>query len=140
MELKLHSDKKYEMIDITAQVSEAVRSANVAEGVCCVFVPHATAAVIINENDDMQIAQDLLDALDKMVPEGIWRHDKFDNNAAAHLKASILSLMYARRSFDFNGQRPVVQEKIYLSSCAGSPVADIQLRRAIGAISEEFHE
>ena len=90
MELKLHTDKKYEMIDITAQVSEVVRSANVAEGVCCVFVPHATAAVIINENDDMQIAQDLLDALDKMVPEGIWRHDKFDNNAAAHLKASIL--------------------------------------------------
>jgi secondary thiamine-phosphate synthase enzyme len=61
----------------------------VAEGVCS-LVPHVTAAVIINENDDMQIAQDLLDALDKMIPEGIWRHDKFDNNAAAHLKASIL--------------------------------------------------
>jgi secondary thiamine-phosphate synthase enzyme len=90
MELKLHTDKKYEMLDITAQISEMVRSANVTEGVCCVFVPHVTAAVIINENDDMQIAQDLLDALDKMIPEGIWRHDKFDNNAAAHLKASIL--------------------------------------------------
>lgn len=90
MELTLHSDKKCEMIDITARVSEVVRSANITEGLCCVFVPHVTAAVIINENDDMQIAQDLLDALDKMIPEGIWRHDKFDNNAAAHLKSSIL--------------------------------------------------
>jgi len=90
MELKVRSTKKYEVIDITAQISETVRSANVNEGVCCVFVPHATAAIVINENDDMQIGQDLLDALDKMVPEGIWRHDKVDSNGAAHLKSAIL--------------------------------------------------
>lgn len=90
MELKVRSTKKYEVIDITVQVSEAVRSSNVDEGVCCVFIPHATAAVVINENDDMQIGQDLLDALDKTVPEGIWRHDKVDSNGAAHLKSAIL--------------------------------------------------
>jgi secondary thiamine-phosphate synthase enzyme len=38
----------------------------------------------------MQIGLDLLDALDKLVPEGRWRHDKVDSNGAAHLKASIL--------------------------------------------------
>jgi len=90
VELKVYSTKKCEVIDITSQISEAVRGANVGEGICCVYVPHATAAVIVNENDDMQIGQDLLDALDKMVPEGIWRHDKIDNNGAAHLKAAIL--------------------------------------------------
>ena len=90
MELKVRSTKKYEVIDITVQVSEAVRRSNVDEGICCVFIPHATAAAVINENDDMQIGQDLLDALDKMVPEGIWRHDKVDSNGAAHLKSAIL--------------------------------------------------
>lgn len=90
MELKVRSTKKHEIIDITAQVAEAIRGANVGEGICCVYVPHATAAVIVNENDDMQIGQDLLDALDKMVPEGIWRHDKIDSNGAAHLKSAIL--------------------------------------------------
>ncbi|HXG21325.1 MAG TPA: secondary thiamine-phosphate synthase enzyme YjbQ [Methylomirabilota bacterium] len=90
MELKVRSNKKCEVIDITSQVSEVVRSANVNEGLCCVYVPHATAAVVINENDDMQIGQDLLDALDRMVPEGIWRHDKIDSNGAAHLKSAIL--------------------------------------------------
>jgi secondary thiamine-phosphate synthase enzyme len=25
-----------------------------------------------------------------MVPEGVWRHDRVDNNAAAHIKATIL--------------------------------------------------
>jgi secondary thiamine-phosphate synthase enzyme len=90
MELKIQTTKKYEVIDITQKVVEAVKSAHVDEGLCCVFVPHVTAAVVINENDDMQIGLDLLDALDKLVPEGGWRHDQIDSNGAAHLKASIL--------------------------------------------------
>lgn len=90
MELKIHTTKKYEVLDITRHVADAVRAAQVNDGLCCVFVPHATAAVIINENDDMQIGLDLLDALDKLVPEGGWRHDRIDNNGAAHLKAAML--------------------------------------------------
>ena len=90
MEFKVRTNKKYEVIDITQQVAEAVRAASVNEGLCCVFVPHATAAVVINENDDMQIGMDLLEALSKMVPEGKWRHDQIDSNGAAHLKAAIL--------------------------------------------------
>lgn len=90
MEFKVHTTKKYEVLDITRQVAAAVDAAQVHEGLCCVFVPHATAAVIINENDDMQIGLDLLDALDKLVPEGKWRHDKIDSNGAAHLKAAML--------------------------------------------------
>jgi secondary thiamine-phosphate synthase enzyme len=90
MEIKVRTMKKYEVLDITPQVADAVRAEQVTDGLCCVFVPHATAAVVINENDDMQIGLDLLDALDKLVPEGVWRHDKIDSNGAAHLKAAIL--------------------------------------------------
>jgi secondary thiamine-phosphate synthase enzyme len=90
MELKLNTTKKYEVLDITQKVVEAVKTAHVDDGLCCVFVPHVTAAVVINENDDMQIGLDLLDALDKIVPQGGWRHDQIDSNGAAHLKASIL--------------------------------------------------
>jgi secondary thiamine-phosphate synthase enzyme len=90
MEFKIRTTKKYEVLDITRQVAAAVDAAQVSEGLCSVFIPHATAAVIINENDDMQIGLDLLDALDKLVPEGRWRHDKIDSNGAAHLKAAML--------------------------------------------------
>jgi secondary thiamine-phosphate synthase enzyme len=90
MEIKVRTMKKYEVLDITRQVADAVRAEQVTDGLCCIFVPHATAAVVINENDDMQIGLDLLDALDKLVPEGMWRHDKVDSNGAAHLKAAIL--------------------------------------------------
>jgi len=90
MELKIRTTKKYEVIDITKDVAEVVKTANIDEGLCHIFVPHTTAAVVINENDDMQIGLDLLDALDKLVPGGGWRHDQIDSNGAAHLKASIL--------------------------------------------------
>lgn len=90
MELKVRTSKKYEVVDLTQQIAEAVRVAHLDEGLCNVYVPHATAAIIINENDDQQIGLDLLDALDKLIPEGIWRHDQSDSNGAAHLKAAIL--------------------------------------------------
>jgi secondary thiamine-phosphate synthase enzyme len=90
MELKVRTSQKYEVIDLTSQVAEAVRTAQVSEGICCVYVPHATAAIVINENDDPQIGLDLLDALNKLIPDGIWRHDRVDSNGAAHLKAAIL--------------------------------------------------
>ena len=89
-EIRLRSQKKYQVFDLTEQVAKIVRDSGVAEGLCNVYVAHATAAIVINENDDPNLCDDLLDALDKLVPEGVWRHDRVDNNGAAHLKSAIL--------------------------------------------------
>ncbi len=89
-EMIIHTQKTQEMIDITSQVGEAVRRSGVQTGLCLVYVPHATAAIVINENADPNVCQDILDALGRMVPEGAWRHDRVDHNAAAHIKATIL--------------------------------------------------
>lgn len=90
MELKVRTRKKNDVLDLTRQVTELVQQADLEQGVCHVYVPHATAAVIVNENDDPQISQDLLTALAGLIPEGVWLHDKVDDNGAAHLKATIL--------------------------------------------------
>jgi len=87
-EINIKTNKKQEIVDITSKVSEIVR--DVKEGNVLVYVPHATAAVIINENYDPNICDDLLEALDKIIPSECWRHDKVDNNGAAHIKAAIL--------------------------------------------------
>jgi secondary thiamine-phosphate synthase enzyme len=79
-----------EMLDITPRVAEVITVAGVRDGLCVVYVPHATAAVVINENADPNVCADILDALAGLVPEGKWRHDRIDNNAAAHIKATIL--------------------------------------------------
>ncbi len=90
MELKVRTRNKNDVVDLTRQIAELVRQADLEQGLCHVYVPHATAAIIVNENDDPQIGQDLLTALDGLIPEGVWLHDKVDENGASHLKATIL--------------------------------------------------
>lgn len=89
-EFFVKTKRKFQVIDITPNVREVVERGTVAEGLCCVFVPHATAAVAINENADPNIGEDLQEALAKLIPEGVWRHDRIDDNAAAHIKAAII--------------------------------------------------
>lgn len=89
-EFTVQSQRQYQLLDVTPQVARLVAEAGVDEGICSVYVPHATAAVVINENADPNICDDLLEALAKIVPEGVWRHDRIDRNGAAHIKAVIL--------------------------------------------------
>jgi secondary thiamine-phosphate synthase enzyme len=78
-------------IEITESVRNIVKKAKIANGLCHVMALHATAAIVINENDDPCIGSDLLSALDRMVPDHAgWQHDRVDNNAQAHIKAAIL--------------------------------------------------
>ena len=89
-EFHIRTTTKREMIDLTARVADIVVRADVAEGLCSVYTPHATAAIVVNENDDPNVCVDVLEALDRLVPAGIWRHDRVDGNAASHIQATIL--------------------------------------------------
>lgn len=89
-ELSVRSRQRTEVIDLTEAVARIVADSEVASGLCHVYVPHATAAVVINENDDPNLCADLLDALERLVPQGQWRHDRVDGNGAAHIKAAML--------------------------------------------------
>ena len=89
-EFRVRSSRPCEMLDITAQVADVVRQSGLAEAMCSVYVAHATAAIVINENDDPNVCLDVLDALDKLIAAGVWRHDRIDGNAAAHIKATML--------------------------------------------------
>jgi len=89
-EFVVRTQRMQDMVDITRPVADAVRQSGVADGICLVYVPHATAAVVINENADPNVCEDILEALGQLIPEGRWRHDRIDSNAAAHIKATIL--------------------------------------------------
>ncbi len=89
-EFSIRTTSKREMIDLTASVAEVVAGSGVAEGLCSVYTPHATAAIVVNENDDPNVCVDVLDALDRLIPAGVWRHDRVDGNAASHIQATIL--------------------------------------------------
>jgi len=88
--ITLATSKRLAVVDVTRQVAAVVAASGVKEGLCTVFARHATAALIINENADPGFRQDVLSFLDKLIPEGVWEHDKVDDNGAAHLKATLL--------------------------------------------------
>jgi len=91
MVFEIDTTEKRQTIDITDRVREIVRRAGLDHGLCHVMVLHATAAVVVNENDDPNIGVDLLTALARNVPEHDgWLHDRIDDNAQAHILASIL--------------------------------------------------
>lgn len=88
--LTISTQKQQQIVDITDGVKEIVSKSKVNKGVCIIYAPHATCAVMINENYDPNVMLDIIDALDKVAPQGKWRHDKVDNNGAAHIKSAII--------------------------------------------------
>jgi secondary thiamine-phosphate synthase enzyme len=87
--LTIQTGKRPDAIDITARVEHVVRESGVETGLCQVYVPHTTAGVFINENDDPDALRDILNTLEALVPwENDYRHA--EGNAAAHIKASLV--------------------------------------------------
>ncbi len=77
------------MIDVTDRVAEKVRESGIRSGLCVVYVPHTTAGIMVNEGADPDVASDILDALEKLVPrQAAYRHT--EGNSAAHIKAALV--------------------------------------------------
>ncbi len=88
VELEVRTGSRRELVDITARVQEAVAGQRVGDGAVLVWVPHTTAAVIVNEHADPDVARDILRALGAMVPAVRFAHA--EGNSDAHLLASLL--------------------------------------------------
>ncbi len=87
--LQLETLVRVEFKDITAQVQKLIDESGVQSGVCHVFVPHTTAAVLINENDDPALQKDFDTFLKQLAPrDQAYQHN--DGNCDAHLKASVI--------------------------------------------------
>ena len=87
--LDVRTTAKTELVDITGQVAQAVRSARVAEGVCHIFVPHTTAGVTLNENWDPTVQKDILLTLDDHIAPPDSGHQHGEGNSPAHIKATL---------------------------------------------------
>ena len=90
-ELFFNTSKRYELIHITPEVSDAVRESGVQEGFCLVNAMHITASVFINDNEP-GLHEDYLQWLEKLAPysrDG-YRHNVGEDNGDAHLKRQVM--------------------------------------------------
>jgi secondary thiamine-phosphate synthase enzyme len=87
-DLALKTERRTQLLDVTAGVAQMVRDSGVRSGVCHVYVPHTTAGIVINENDDPDVARDIEAALDRLLPRNAgYLHA--EGNADAHIKAAL---------------------------------------------------
>ncbi len=89
MEINIKTNQRYQLIDITDQVESIVSKSKIKEGICLVFVPHSTAAIILTENES-GLKNDWLKMLKKLVAREKFEHDRIDNNADSHLLSGLL--------------------------------------------------
>ena len=89
MTIEVSTNERIDIVDITTEVTEAIPP-DVSNGVCLTFVPHTTAGVVLNENERRLLA-DITRAVESLVPtDEDYEHDAVDDNAVAHLQATVL--------------------------------------------------
>jgi secondary thiamine-phosphate synthase enzyme len=87
--LIVKTDRRTQLLDVTAQVQEAVSAAKIANGICYLYVPHTTAGIAINECADPDVARDIEGALDRLIPKaGPYRHS--EGNSDSHIKSVLV--------------------------------------------------
>jgi secondary thiamine-phosphate synthase enzyme len=88
-ELKVVSKKRNEMIDITTDVQRLIAEQEIQNGYVIIYIPHATAGITINEGADPSVQKDIIETLNRIVPES-HNYLHSEGNSDAHIKASIL--------------------------------------------------
>jgi len=87
--LQVETKSRVDFKEITETLQKLISESGVTQGTCLVFVPHTTAAVLINENYDQGLQKDWDDFLNRLAPrDRDYYHD--DGNCDSHLKAALI--------------------------------------------------
>ena len=100
-EIAIRTNARTQILDITAQIQEAIDESGISKGLCYIFVPHTTAGITINENADPNVKEDILMELNKVVPFND-NYNHLEGNSAAHIKASLMG--FSQNIIIENGQ------------------------------------
>ena len=83
-ELSIKTERRTQLLDVTARVAKLVKESGVRSGICHLYVSHTTAGVIINEHDDPDVARDIEMAFDRLVPQDAGYRHAEGNSDCAH--------------------------------------------------------
>lgn len=87
-EIAVRTTTRTELVNITSQVASALAELDPDATLCHIYVPHTTAAVVVNEAADPDVAHDLAAAYQAMVPDISFAHA--EGNSDSHLLATLL--------------------------------------------------
>ena len=87
--ITIKSRREKQVIDITDSVGRAVAQAGKTNGLCNVFVMHTTAAITTGEAIE-GTDEDLMETLERIIPDMSFRHAHDPSHAPDHMISSIL--------------------------------------------------
>jgi len=88
--IRLSTDRRETLVDITREVEAVLNRSGVREGLVTLYAQGATAAIMVQENWDQSVQTDVVNLLRKLIPRGVWLHDAQDGNGDSHLKAGLV--------------------------------------------------
>lgn len=82
------TESREELVDITSQVARVISDSGTQRGICCVYTPHTTAGITINENADPDVVIDIIAGLRSLNFEN-QRFHHAEGNSPAHIKSTL---------------------------------------------------
>lgn len=101
-EIRVKTSKRVESRDITDEIINTVQGK--AGRVLHIYTPHTTCGIVINEDADPHVMEDIMEALDRMVPRN-YPYTHMEGNADAHIKSILTGCSV---TVPFSNEAPVL--------------------------------
>ena len=101
-EIRVKTSKRVESRDITDEIISAVQGKS--GRILHIYTPHTTCGIVINEDADPHVMEDIMEALDRMVPRN-YPYTHMEGNADAHIKSILTGCSV---TVPFSNEAPVL--------------------------------
>ena len=87
--INIKTRTRTEFVDITSEIQQVIDEAGITDGICCMYVPHTTAGITINEGADPSVVSDIQRTLSKLIPNNL-NYSHMEGNSDAHIKSTVV--------------------------------------------------
>ncbi len=87
--INIKTRTRTEFVDITSEIQQVIDEAGIKDGICCMYVPHTTAGITINEGADPSVVSDIQRTLSKLIPNNL-NYSHMEGNSDAHIKSTVV--------------------------------------------------
>lgn len=87
--LTISTTARKQVIDLTDRVNGLVTQAGMTEGICTLFLTHTTAALTTGEVGE-GTEEDLLEVVERIIPQLRFRHAHNPSHAWSHMASSLI--------------------------------------------------
>ena len=88
------STVKEDLHDLTPEIRKVILDSGLREGVCVVYCPHTTAAIVVTSRMDPAGFEDLKEEVSRLVPTRIDFKHQVDTptDASGHIKSAVMCI------------------------------------------------